>query len=124
MSESKVFQTSLLKGVEPRDDWHREHQGPFVNASAYVWDCGDDYCNCTRAVIVEYYQNTADSSWRYGKGRWHVPVGVWEGEFHTDGEPGANAELIAKRAEMRESEPEYASLVKWLIWNDPEDDNV
>ena len=111
----------LLKGREPRDDWHREHQGPFIKAIGYVWDCGDDYCNCSRAVIVEQYQNTTDTGWKYGKGRWLVPVGVWEGEFHTDGEGGANDELIAKRAELRETEPEYAALIEWSIWHDPEE---
>jgi hypothetical protein len=91
----------------------REHKGPLKNIVGYVWECGDDYCSCSKATIVEQYVNLADR-------RWIVPVCIWEGEFHTDGEPGANDELIAKRAELRESDPDLAVRIEWVIYRDPE----
>jgi hypothetical protein len=86
--------------------WLAEHKGAYVKTVAYVWWCGDDCCDCTQAVIVERYKNAKDP-------RFFVSVGVWEGEFHTDGEPGAAEELAAKRAALECADPDLAARIQW-----------
>lgn len=87
--------------------WLAEHKGPLRDVIGKVWYCGDDYCDCTQAEIVERYENKTAPGWI-------VPVCIWQGEFHTDGEPGANEELAAKREELRKTDPDLAARIKWL----------
>jgi hypothetical protein len=88
------------------DQWHAEHQGDLRDIIARVWWCGDDWCDCTQAQITARFCNIV------------VPNAVvlhtlWRGEFHTDGEQGAVAELDAKRAEMEAVEPQLARRITW-----------
>jgi hypothetical protein len=111
MTDDKSPQ-SLPAGVEavnyPTDHeaWLAEHKGPLKDTIAQVWWCGDMWCDCTQAQIVERYHNLKAPGWI-------VSIGVWEGEFHTDGEGGAADELAAKRAELLRIDPELAARIRW-----------
>jgi hypothetical protein len=93
--------------TEMTEAWLAEHKGDYIDTIGYVWWCGDGYCNCTQAVVVERYKNVKAPGWL-------ICCGIWEGEFHTDGESGADEELAAKRAELERTDPELAAGIKWL----------
>lgn len=88
------------------DDWHAAHQGALRDIIAHVWWCGDDYCDCTQAQITARFHNVVVP---------HALVlrTLWEGEFHTDSEPGAEDELTAKRVELEATEPDLARRIAW-----------
>ena len=81
-------------------------KGPFIAIVGYVWDCGDDVCNCTQATIEALWKN-ADAP------GWLVREYVWQGEFHTDGESGASEELMEVRSAMALFWPEAEAKVAW-----------
>jgi hypothetical protein len=85
--------------------WMDGHKGAFIKAVGYVWWCGDDECNCTQAVIVDYFENKVVPGC--------VPVRRWEGNFHTDGEPGAETELAAERDRLRAADPAAEAAIEW-----------
>lgn len=101
--------TSLAEALriasEELDEWHIAHQGSLRDIVGRVWWCGDDVCDCTEAQIVARFRNKVDP-------RFVVPRILWRGEFHTDGEAGADRELAARRAEVEADEPELS--IVWL----------
>jgi hypothetical protein len=86
--------------------WMAEHKGPLLRTIAEVWSCGDDYCGCTQAQIVELYDNLKAPGWV-------VRVPIWLGTFRTDHEPGATAELEARRNALAFSDPEWHEQIEW-----------
>lgn len=88
------------------DEWLAEHKGRYQKTVGYIWECGDDECGCTEATVVSYYENKTDP-------RWRVPINEWTGEFYTDHESGADAELAAYRRALRESDPEREVAIEW-----------
>lgn len=87
------------------DAWLREHKGDYIKSWGYVWTCEDE-CGCSQAQVVDFYQNKVVHSAR-------VPITAWEGEFHTECEPGADAELAEYRRALRESDPEREAAIEW-----------
>ena len=85
--------------------WLREHKGEYIDTRGTVWDCGDDYCGCSKAEVYERYKNLKAPGFV-------VNVGVWEGPFHTDHEPGAEDDLRAYRDSLP---PERVAAIRWLI---------
>jgi len=93
--------------TEP-DAWLAEHQGELLRIEGYVWYCGDDWCDCSEPVIAEVYANRLVP-------RAIIPIAIWQGTFRTDGEPGGEAELAAKREEMMATTPDQAARIEWHI---------
>ena len=87
------------------EEWLRVHKGAYLYSWGEVWTCGDD-CNCTQAQVTDFYQNRVVRNAR-------VPITVWEGEFHTEYEQGADAELAQYRRELRASDPEREAAIRW-----------
>ena len=77
-------------------------RGPFKRLVAYVWRCGDDWCGCSQACIDAQYANASDQRFIWSER-------LWEGEFYTDHEPGAQDELDAIETAMRDAWPEVAA---------------
>lgn len=95
-----------LREVETdKDEWYAVHQGSLINIDADVWWCGDNWCDCTQAQITARFRNATDYT-----GHWIVPITLWQGEFHSEGESGT---LAAKRAEVERDEPEMAVRIIW-----------
>lgn len=88
------------------EGWMRTHKGDHVRTVGMVWVCEDDDCRCSQAQVVSYYRNLVAPHAR-------VPVLDWEGEFHTDGELGADAELAAYRRELKAEDPEREAAITW-----------
>lgn len=88
-----------------QDEWMSKHKGALIQTVGMVWEC-DDECDCTEAQIVSYYQNKVVRNAR-------VPVVDWSGEWHTEGEPGADAELAAYRRELKAEDPEREAAIVW-----------
>ena len=88
--------------------WLEAHKGSLIDIIGEVWWCGDPSCDCTQAVIVERYQNLKAPGFV-------VRLCTWEGEFHTDGEPGAEDELTTKRQELHASDPELEGRIRWRV---------
>jgi hypothetical protein len=86
--------------------WIDDHKGDLIKTVGQVWACGDDECGCTEAQVVNIYLNrvTRDSL---------VRELVWSGDFHTDWESGAEEELDAYRAALRELDPELERRIEW-----------
>lgn len=61
---------------------------------AHVWWCGDEWCDCTQAQIERVGPN------RTAGPPFVIRESVWEGEFYTDGEQGAEADLQQHLAEL------------------------
>ena len=93
-------------------EWMAEHKGPLIRTVGEVWYCGDDWCGCTQAQITEIYRNLKPPP---GAPQAVVRVTVWEGEFRTDHEPGAEADLRARRDELRLADPDAAARIKWNV---------
>lgn len=87
-------------------EWLREHQGAHLYTYGYVWECGDDECGCTQAMVVDYFQNKVLP-------RARVPINAWSGEFHTEHEPGADADLAEYRRTLKEADPEREAAIEW-----------
>lgn len=79
-------------------------RGPFKRVIAYVWSCEDDWCGCTMACIDAQYATASNQRFIWSER-------VWEGEIHTDYEPGAQEELDAIEAAMRTAWPEAAARI-------------
>ena len=89
------------------DEWLRTHQGEYLRTVGRFWWCGDYECDCTQAVIVEYYRNAVVPIAQ-------VPINIWSGPFHTEGEYAATwDELMAKREELRLSDPDLEARIEW-----------
>ncbi len=91
--------------MSTQERWLVEHKGPYVDSIGMVWECGDDYCNCTEAQIVDRYRNLKTNGL--------VLTGVWNGTFYTDGEQGAEAELAEERRRLRVQDPEREAAIRW-----------
>lgn len=89
-----------------QEEWLEKHKGPLLRVVGEVWRCGDDYCDCTQAQLVEIYRNKVVQPAV-------VRVVVWEGEFFTDGETGAYEQLQAKREEMKITDPSAEARIQW-----------
>lgn len=87
------------------DEWLREHKGALVRTVGMIWECYDD-CRCTQAVVTSYYRNL--KAWNA-----RVPVNDWAGEFHADGEPGADRELAIYRRALKETDPDLEAAIEW-----------
>lgn len=85
--------------------WLAEHKGEYVDTIGLVWECGDDYCNCTQAQIVDRFKNRKVPA--------VVSLLAWEGTFFTDREQGADAELAAKRRELARVDPDREAAITW-----------
>jgi len=68
--------------------WGSEH------LSAYVWYCGDEVCDCSQAQVVRVGPN------RTAGPPWVTREPVWEGQFYSDDEQGAEADLQQHLAEL------------------------
>lgn len=101
--------------MSEHDEWLAKHKGEYLYSWGQVWDCEDDECGCTEAQVVDFYQNKVVRNAR-------VPVIAWRGEFHTDHESGAAAELVAYRRALRESDPERETAIQWQEGIDYEGD--
>lgn len=88
-------------------EWLAEHQGQYRRTYGRVWHCDDD-CACSRAEIVDEYQNKVVRNAV-------VPVMAWEGTFFTEGEGDAEAELRAERTRLLTEDPERAAQIDWWI---------
>jgi hypothetical protein len=91
--------------VSDNAEWMATHKGEYLKSWGYVWTCDDD-CGCEQAQIVDYYRNKVVYNAR-------VPITAWAGEFHTDHEPGADAELAAYRRRLREVDPDREAAIEW-----------
>jgi hypothetical protein len=92
-------------------EWLAKHKGRHLRTVGYIWQCGDDYCECEQAQVVDYFENKADH-------RWRVPITVWEGTFTTregryDGGPSPAAELAEYRRALRITNPEREASIEW-----------
>jgi hypothetical protein len=96
----------VVSSMVSDDDWLSTHKGQYIDTIAEVWWCDDEWCDCTRAQIVERYQNLRCPGFV-------VRIGIWEGPFHSDGEAGADEELRAKRAELRANDPALEARINW-----------
>jgi hypothetical protein len=74
---------------------------------AIAWWCGDEVCDCTQAQIDKVTPNVTAGY------PWIARERVWEGEFFSDGEPGAREELRACRAFYERWLPEVAARIEW-----------
>jgi hypothetical protein len=88
------------------EEWLAAHKGPLLRTVGEVWWCGDDYCDCTQAQIVEIYRNKVVQPGV-------VRIAIWQGAFFTEGEPGAYEELQAKRAKMKGADPGAEAEIEW-----------
>ncbi len=103
----------LQRAETEKDEWHQKAQGPLIDILGQVWWCMDEECDCTQAQIVARFENLNMRA-RYGRlNTFIVPRTLWSGAFHTDGEPGANEELSAKRADLEANEPAIAVRILW-----------
>jgi len=92
-------------------EWMAEHKGRYLKTVGYIWECGDDDCRCEQAVIVDYFENKVDH-------RFRVPVNAWRGTFTTwegrvEGGIDPDAELVARRRHLRETDPEREAAIEW-----------
>ncbi len=92
--------------MSEHDEWMAKHKGEYLRTVGEVWDCRDEECGCTQAQVTDVFRNKVT-------GTSLVFVGIWAGEFHTDHEPGAGAELAAYRRELRKSDPEREATIRW-----------
>lgn len=92
----------------PSDKWMDEHKGDYLYTIGRIWECNDDYCDCSEAQIQEIYANKKAPGWI-------IRNTIWNGKFYTDGEPGAYEELSAKRLEMMLEDPVRASMIRWEL---------
>lgn len=80
---------------------------------AYVWDCGDEYCNCTEAKIQYRWKDYPGSLGFHS-------VEVWHGEFYTDSEGwapgGSTTELNRLARKLRRHHHDQYAQVEWP-WN-------
>lgn len=68
---------------------------------AYVWTCGDDWCDCSQAVIQAHHQACRHIQYDGTEGHRVVVPYLWEGEFRTDHAPGSWPELESTLEAMR-----------------------
>lgn len=61
---------------------------------AHVWYCGDEVCDCSQAMVERIGPN------RTAGPPWITREEVWQGEFYSDGESGAVADLQQHLAEL------------------------
>jgi hypothetical protein len=93
-------------------EWLAEHQGRHVKTVGYIWQCGDDECDCEQAVVMDYFENKTDR-------RFRVPRLVWEGTFTTgdarlEGDaPNPEYELAEYRRALRLTDPEREAAIEW-----------
>jgi hypothetical protein len=80
----------------------------------YVWWCGDEWCDCSQAKIVWRDR----PRWRFGDQKPLDVRTVWQGEFHTDGEPGATTELNRIARRLRRHQHDLYARIEWP-WNRP-----
>lgn len=107
MSDGATIARALVLATFFKDEWHIDHQGKLKDVVGTVWECHDD-CRCQQPQIVARFYNAKDD-------RWIVPRLLWEGDYYTDGDTGADEELSAKRAELGVSEPGMAGLILWDV---------
>lgn len=88
------------------DQWMAEHKGPHLKTVGYVWECEDDECGCSQAVVVSYYRNKVVPNAR-------VPINDWAGDFYTDHESGADLDLAEYRRHLKATEPEREAEIEW-----------
>jgi hypothetical protein len=91
------------------DDWAESYEpAPTrMRIEAYVWYCGDDWCNCSEAVLEEITPNP-----RVGL-PWIERRRLWEGEFRTDGEQGATTDLNREAARLRRHHNALFHQIEW-----------
>jgi hypothetical protein len=92
------------------DAWLAEHKGPLRRITGEVWYCGDDWCGCSQAQIVEHYANLKPPP---GAPNAVVLIATWQGTFYSDHEPGAESELAAKRVQLRATDPALEARIEW-----------
>jgi hypothetical protein len=92
--------------MSEHDEWTLKHKGAYVRTVGMVWECGDE-CGCTQAVVFDDFANKVAGP------RFRIPVRVWEGDFHTDHEDGADAELAAYRRDLAMSDPAREAAIEW-----------
>jgi hypothetical protein len=61
---------------------------------AGVWYCGDEQCACSQAQIEQIDPNLNAGP------PWIRREPVWQGTFHSDAEPGAEADLERRLVEL------------------------
>jgi hypothetical protein len=91
----------------PEDDTLRIKPDSRRNLKAYVWYCGDDYCNCRMLTIQAQFTHLL--------GPWNPWYDIWSGEFQTDGEsftPEGIAGWKAACAEVGLPEPTECD---WMV---------
>lgn len=71
--------------------------------SAEVWWCGDEWCDCTQALIV----------WQSERTRPQQTKRVWESVFRSDGEPGATTDLNRVAKLLRKRQHDLYARIEW-----------
>ena len=77
---------------------------------AYVWWCGDDYCDCSQAKILTYTE-------RNGPAFRGPHTTIWEGEYHSEGEGNPNNELNRIAAHLRRHHNAFYHRIVWPWFN-------
>ena len=90
------------------EDWALA--APLGEIIAYVWDCGDGYCNCTEAQIVHVIE-------RNQYGGWQESAVVWRGQFHRDSEGyldgGSWTDLNREAKRLRRHHHDLYQRISW-----------
>lgn len=75
---------------------------------AYVWWCGDEYCDCTQAQIVHIIERNQYGGWRESRV-------IWNGTYATEGdwEVAPNTELNREARRLRKHHHDLYRRISW-----------
>ena len=88
-----------------------DNDKPFV---AYLWECGDDFCGCSQAVIQRHHPACRHPSDSWGTAHRITGPYLWEGDFDTDHSLKPYDQITEVYRVMVEAWPEVADQVIWL----------